>query len=141
MAQRHIHVEKAELFWRLAKEWHSAKRSEFLCINFVMYTVGHLIEALLAEEGRHPSSAPRGVPHGDRDILMRKHLVGTKRIDAKWAETYGDLVGRRDTFIEGGLPTREAADAYMRQAEPLVTLLWGLVNAGAQGVSAPTWRQ
>lgn len=136
MAERSVHVEKAELCWKLANQWVTGKRTEFLCINLVIYTVGHLIEALLAEENRHPACAARGVPHGDRDVLMRKYLVGGKRIEPQWADCYADLVSRRDTFIEGGLPSRQAVETYMRLAEPLVTLLWGLVNASGSGKTA-----
>ena len=137
MAERSVHVEKAELCWKLANQWHAGKRTEFICINLVMYTVGHLIEALLAEENRHPACAARGVPHGDRDVLMRKYLVGGKRIEPQWADRYADLVSRRDTFIEGGLPSRQAVEAYMRLGEPLVALLWGLVNAPGSGKTPP----
>lgn len=129
MADRNLHLQKAQLFWGLADKWHRAKRTEFMCINLIMYAVGHLIEAVLAEENRHPTCAARGVPHGDRDLLMHKYLVGNKRMEVAWADTYADLVSRRDTFIVGGLPTRKAVDDYMKLAEPLVHRLLELVNS------------
>lgn len=134
MAIRSLHLEKAQMFWDLAGNWHRDKRTEFMCINLVMYAVGHLIEAVLAEDNRHPGCAARGVPHGDRDVLMRRYLVGGKRLEAVWADTYSELVSRRDTFIDGGPPTRQAVENYRKLAEPLVVRLKQLIDV--DGVSA-----
>jgi hypothetical protein len=59
---------------------------------------------------------------------MRTYLVGRKRLEPEWAERYADLVSRRDTFIDGGLPTPAFVDNYMDLAEPLVHRLQKLVD-------------
>ncbi len=123
MAQREEHVSKADLFWHLAEEKFRAGATPFLCMNLIMYTVGHLIEAALAEYGRHPSSPPRGVPHADRDTLLRKVLIGNGRIEPEWGDRYAELVARRDTFIDGGTQDRAFVESYMALAQPFVARL------------------
>jgi hypothetical protein len=123
MATRKDHLVKHELFWKLAQEKYRQGATPFLCMNLIMYTVGHLIEALLAEEGRHPSSPPRGVPHGDRETLLRKVLIGRGRLEEMWAERYAELVARRDTFIDGGMQDRAFVQEYMKLAEPFIQRL------------------
>jgi hypothetical protein len=123
MAQREDHLAKAEMFWRLAQEKFRSGATPFLCMNLIMYTVGHLIEAALAEHGRHPSSPPRGVPHADRDTLLRKALIGNGRLEAEWGDRYAELVARRDTFIDGGTQDRAFVESYMALARPFITRL------------------
>lgn len=123
MAKRSEHLAKAELFWDLAGKKYEAGATPFLCMNLIMYTVGHLIEALLAEAGRHPSSPPRGVPHADRYALLRSCLIGRGRLEERWADCYGELVSQRDTFIDGGLQDRAFVERYMRLARPFVECL------------------
>ena len=77
----------------------------------------------MADEGRHPSSPPRGVPHGDREALLRKVLVGTGRLEKMWADRYAELVSRRDTFIDGGMQDRAFVEEYMILAEPFIRRL------------------
>jgi hypothetical protein len=126
MATRKEHLAKYDLFWKLAQEKYRQGATPFLCMNLIMYTVGHLIEALLAEEGRHPSSPPRGVPHGDRETLLRKVLIGRGRLEEMWADRYAELVARRDTFIDGGMQDRAFVQGYMKLAEPFIQRLQGL---------------
>jgi hypothetical protein len=126
MASRKDHLAKYDLFWKLAQEKSRQGATPFLCMNLIMYTVGHLIEALLAEEGRHPSSPPRGVPHGDRETLLRKVLVGRGRLEEMWADRYAELVAPRDTFIDGGMQDRAFVEEYMQLAEPFIKRLQGL---------------
>jgi hypothetical protein len=127
MATRKDHLAKYELFWKLAQEKCRQGATPFLCMNLIMYTVGHLIEALLAEEGRHPSSPPRGVPHGDRETLLRKVLIGKGRLEGMWADRYAELVARRDTFIDGGMQDRAFVQEYMKLAKPFIQRLQALV--------------
>jgi hypothetical protein len=128
MATREEHICKYRLFWNLAQKKYSEQATPFLCMNLIMYTVGHLIEALLAEEGRHPSSPPRGVPHADRDALLRKVLIGKGRLEEKWADCYAELVARRDTFIDGGLQDRAFVERYMALARPFIERLQALAS-------------
>jgi hypothetical protein len=123
MARREDHLTKSKMFWALAQEKYQNGATPFLCMNLIMYTVGHLIEASLAEFGRHPSSPPRGVPHGDRDALLRKVLIGNGRLEPEWGERYAELVSRRDTFIDGGVQDRAFLESYMALARPLVERL------------------
>jgi hypothetical protein len=123
MATREDHIAKYELFWKLARQKHREGATPFLCMNLIMYTVGHLIEATLAEEGRHPSSPMRGVPHADREVLLRKVLVGKGRLEEAWADRYGELVSRRDTFIDGGVQDRAFVEEYMELAAPFIKRL------------------
>lgn len=120
MASQAAHEAKADLCWQLANEYVREKREPFLCMNLIMYSVGHLIETLLAAQLKHPSSPPRGVPHGDREAQMRKHLVGKNVLPGTAADTYAELVAIRDTFVDGGIQTRAFIDHYMRLAQPLV---------------------
>jgi hypothetical protein len=123
MSRREDHLTKAEMFWSLAQEKYRQEATPFLCMNLIMYTVGHLIEALLAEAGRHPSSPPRGVPHADRESLLRKSLIASGRLEDSWADCYVDLVAQRDTFIDGGLQDRAFVDRYMELARPFIKRL------------------
>lgn len=123
MAQYDVHVQKAEMFWDLAQRQYAVGGIPFICINLAMYAVGHYVEALLARQHRHPSSPPRGVPHGDREAMLRKYLVTNNVVAANWADSYSELSGRRDTFIDGGIPNRKAAAEYMDLATPLVAYL------------------
>lgn len=123
MAQKEDHLSKAEMFWRLAEDKFRASATPFLCMNLIMYTVGHLIEASLAEYGRHPSSPPRGVPHADRNALLREVLIGNGRLEAEWGDRYAELVARRDTFIDGGTQDRAFVESYMALARPFIARL------------------
>lgn len=123
MAQHHVHLGKAGMFWQMAQKKFAAGVTPFVCINLVMYAVGHYIEALLARQNRHPSSPPRGVPHADREVMLRKYLVARNIVAEKWADVYSELVGRRDTFIEGGVPDRRSVEEYMALAAPLIEYL------------------
>ena len=129
MAQEQVHLQKAALFWQLAERKFEAHATPFLCVNLAMYTVGHLIEALLARQSRHPASQPKGVPHGDRDAMLRKLLVPQKIVAEEWANCYSELVGRRDTFIEGGIPQRSAVTEFMSLAAPMVTYLYARLSS------------
>jgi hypothetical protein len=128
MARREDHMAKAGLFWSLAQEKLRSEATPFLCMNLIMYTVGHLIEALLAEVGRHPSSPPRGVPHGDRGALLRTCLVGKNRLDPSWADCYAEIVNQRDTFIDGGVQDRTFIEGYMALARPFIEHLQEMTN-------------
>jgi hypothetical protein len=123
MATREEHIGKYELFWSLAQKHYREGTTPFLCMNLIMYTVGHLIEALLAEEGRHPSSPLRGVPHADRETLLRKVLIAKGRLEEPWADCYAELVSRRDTFIDGGTQDRAFVERYMTLAQPFIERL------------------
>lgn len=136
MAQLQVHVEKADMFWRLAQTKFEAKATPFICMNLVMYTIGHLIEALLARQNRHPGSPPRGVMHASREAMLRKNLVSTKIVEEKWANSYTELHDSRDTFLDGGITGREFLDEYMRQAKPLVAYLYECVAAGDRAQKA-----
>src|SRR5262245_47112994 len=92
MASQAAHEAKADFCWQLANEYVREKREPFLCMNLIMYSIGHLIETLLAAQLKHPSSPPRGVPHGDREAQMRKHLVGKNVLPGAAADTYAELV-------------------------------------------------
>lgn len=122
MAQEQVHLQKAEVFWLLARDSFKRQATPFLCVNFAMYAVGHLVEALLARRGLHPSSQPRGVPHADRGALLKTALV-PDTVPQAWADRYAELVGRRDTFIEGGIPQRLFAEEFMALAQPMVEFL------------------
>lgn len=128
MARREDHIAKSKMFWTLAEDKYRQGATPFICMNLIMYTVGHLIEALLAEAGRHPSSPPRGVPHGDREALLRKCLIASGRLDAVWAERYVELVAQRDTFIDGGVQDRAFVERYMALARPFIERLHTLTN-------------
>lgn len=131
MAQYRQHAQKAEMFWDLAQKRYAEKGTPFLCMNLIMYTVGHLLEALLAKEGRHPGSPVRGVPHADRGALMRSYLVGEGKLTDADAACYFRLVGDRDTFIDGGIQTRPFVEAYLSTARPLINRLQALVARSA----------
>lgn len=135
MAQFDVHVQKAEMFWELAQKHYAGSGIPFLCINLAMYAVGHYVEALLARQHRHPSSPPRGVPHGDRESMLRKYLVAKDIVSASWADHYSELSASRDTFIDGGIPDRRLAEEYMVLATPLVTYL--TTRLGASGSATP----
>jgi hypothetical protein len=124
-----VHQQKAELCWRLARQYYAEKRTAFLCMNLVLYTAGHLIEAALALQDKHPSAPPRGVPHADRETQMRRHLVGRRWLEPEAAETYAELVATRHTFAEGGIQDRRFIERYMTLAEPLVQRLQALLKA------------
>jgi uncharacterized protein (UPF0332 family) len=128
MATREQHIRKYRLFWELAQKKYREAATPFLCMNLIMYSVGHLIEALLAEEGRHPSSPPRGVPHADREALLRKVLVAKGRLEETWVECYSELVAQRDTFIDGGVQDRAFVERYMTLARPFIQRLQTLVE-------------
>ena len=123
MATQSQHYEKAKMFWKLAQEHYRQQTTPFICMNLLMYTAGHLIEALLAAQGRHPGSPVRGVPHGDRGALMRKHLVGKDMLSEADADCYGEMVAQRDTFIDGGIQDRAFIEKYMALAQPLILRL------------------
>lgn len=131
MASYSVHAEKAEMFESLSRKHIASNGNPFLTVNLVMYTVGHLIEALLAKRGRHPGAPARGVPHADRGALMKSVLIAEGLLDNKDAEIYGKLVMDRDTFIEGGIPDQDRLQAYVKTAEPLIATLRNLVNKGA----------
>lgn len=132
MAQFDVHAQKAEMFWDLAQKHYGRVGLPFITINLAMYAVGHFVEALLARQLRHPSSPARGVPHGDREAMLRKYLVPQNIVGARWADHYSELSARRDTFIDGGAPDRGSAAEYMALAAPLVSYLKGRVSATAQ---------
>ncbi|MGE0278523.1 MAG: hypothetical protein AB7R40_24265 [Nitrospiraceae bacterium] len=132
MAQLDVHVQKAEMFWGLAQKHYGRVGLPFMTINLAMYALGHFVEALLAHQLRHPSSPVRGVPHGDREAMLRKYLVPQNIVAASWADHYSELSARRDTFIDGGIPDRGSAAEYMALAAPLVSYLKGRVTAIAQ---------
>jgi hypothetical protein len=123
MAKQAQHAEKAALFWKLAQEQYKQQATPFICMNLIMYTVGHLIESVLAEQGRHPGSPVRGVPHADRGALLRRYLVGEGKLDEANADCYGELVAQRDTFIDGGIQDRAFVERYMALAQPLIARL------------------
>ena len=129
MATRAQHVTKSELFWKLAQEKYQEQATPFLCMNMIMYTLGHLIEAMLAEKGRHPGSPVRGVPHGDRGVLLRKYLISESKLSNADAECYADLVADRDTFIDGGVQDRAFVEQYMARAKPLIQRLHNLTQS------------
>jgi hypothetical protein len=132
MARREEHLSKADIFWNLAQTKVRKEATPFLCMNLIMYTVGHLIEALLAEHGRHPSSPPRGVPHGDRDVLLRKVLIGNGRLEPEWGDRYSELVARRDTFIDGGTQDRVFVESYMALARPFIARMQSFQSTPGQ---------
>ncbi len=111
------------MFWRLAQDHYEKGTTPFLCMNLIMYTVGHLIEGLLAARGRHPGAPVRGVPHADRGALLRKHLVGDGLLTEADADRYGEMVVLRDTFIDGGTQDRAFIESYMALARPLIDRL------------------
>lgn len=123
MARYAAHMTKAELCWTLAQEQYEKSGTPFICMNLTMYTVGHLVEAMLAREGRHPVSPPRGVPHGDRDMLLRKVLIGRGKLESEWGDRYSELVAQRDTFIDGGNQDRAFIERYMALARPFIDRL------------------
>lgn len=126
MATQKQHNEKSEMFWKLAQDHYNRKTTPFICMNLLMYTVGHLVEGLLAAQGRHPGSPVRGVPHGDRGALLRKHLVGKGMLTEADADCYGEMVAQRDTFIDGGVQDRAFIEKYMALSRPLVERLQNL---------------
>lgn len=128
MANSSVHRQKADLCWSLAERFYTEKRHEFLCMNLIMYAVGHWIEAALAAIEKHPGAPPRGVPHADRETQMRKHLVGGKYVDAEAVDRYAELVARRHTFAEGGIQDRPFIERYMELARPLVNQLQALLR-------------
>jgi len=127
VAQYDQHAAKAEMFWKVAQK-RCRQGTPFLAMNLIMYTVGHLIEALLAREGRHPGSPVRGVPHGDRGALLRACLVRDGGLTDADAACYGKLVADRDTFIDGGIQDRKFLDSYLATARPLIARLQELVG-------------
>ena len=129
MAVPAVHAQKAELCWRLARQLYSEKRDEFLCMNLIFYTVLHLIEQALAIHHKHPAAAPRGVPHADRELQMRRHLVGKKLLEPELADIYTELFSVRHTFAEEGIQTRAFIEHYMELARPLIEGLETLVKA------------
>jgi hypothetical protein len=128
MANASVHRRKAELCWALAERFYTEKRHEFLCMNLMMYAVGHWIETALAVLEKHPSAPPRGVPHGDRETQMRKHLVGGKWLEGEAADRYAEMVARRHTFAEGGIQDQPFIERYMELARPLVSQLQALLR-------------
>jgi hypothetical protein len=128
MATASVHRQKAELCWSLAERFYAEKRHAFLCMNLIMYAVGHWIEAGLAVIEKHPGAPPRSVPHADRETQMRKHLVGGQYVGAGAAERYAEMVARRHTFAEGGIQDRAFVEDYMELARPLVTELQALLR-------------
>lgn len=129
MAKQNQHADKATLFWKLAQEQYREQATPFLCMNLIMYTVGHLIESLLAAQGRHPGSPVRGVPHADRGALLRRYLIGEGMLKEADADCYGELVAQRDTFIDGGIQDRAFVEMYMAMARPLIDRLQTLARA------------
>ncbi len=123
MATQNQHDDKSKMFWRLAQDHYEKGTTPFLCMNLIMYTVGHLIEGLLAARGRHPGAPVRGVPHADRGALLRKHLVGEGLLTDADADRYGEMVVLRDTFIDGGTQDRPFIESYMALARPLIDRL------------------
>ena len=128
MASASVHRQKADLCWTLAERYYAEKRHEFLCMNLIMYAVGHWIEAALAVLDKHPSAPPRGVPHADRETQMRRHLVGGKWLEGQAADRYAEMVARRHTFAEGGIQDRPFIERYMDLARPLVAELRALLR-------------
>lgn len=126
MATQYQHNGKSEMFWELAQDHYKQQTTPFICMNLVMYTVGHLVEGLLAAQGRHPGSPVRGVPHGDRGALFRKHLVGNGMLTEADVDIYGEMVAQRDTFIDGGVQDRAFIEKYMALAQPLISRLQAL---------------
>lgn len=125
MATVSVHQRKADLCWELAEQLFAEKRNEFLCINLVFYTIGHLIEAGLAIQHKHPTSPPRGVPHADRGAKFRKCWVQSKWLEAEAADIYDELNDFRHayTFADDGIPNRDIMEQYMKIARPLVERL------------------
>ena len=128
MATAGVHRRKAELCWALAERFYKEKRHEFLCMNLIMYAVGHWIEAALAAIDKHPGAPPRGVPHADRETQMRKHLVSGQHVEVDAADRYAEMVARRHTFAEGGIQDRAFIERYMELALPLVSRLQALLR-------------
>jgi hypothetical protein len=131
MAQYDVHLQKGEMFWDLAQKHYGRAGLPFITINLAMYALGHLVEALLARQLRHPSSPARGVPHGDREAMLRKYLVPPGIVAANWADHYSELSARRDTFIDGGVPDQRSAAEYMALAASVISYLQGRINATA----------
>jgi hypothetical protein len=128
MATASVHRRKAVLCWSLAERFYAEKRHAFLCMNLIMYAVGHWIEAALAVLDKHPGAPPRGVPHADRETQMRKHLVGGQHVGGEAADRYAEMVARRHTFAEGGIQDQAFLESYMDLARPLVTELQALLQ-------------
>jgi hypothetical protein len=128
MAVPAVHAQKAELCWGLAKQLYSEKRDEFLCMNLIFYTVLHLIEQVLAVQHKHPAAQPRGVPHADREVQMRRHLVGKELLEPKIADLYTELFSIRHTFAEEGIQNRPFIEHYMSLAQPLIEGLQALLK-------------
>lgn len=126
MATQKQHAKKSEAFWKLAQAHYEQRSTPFICMNLLMYTIGHLIEGLLAKESRHPGSPVRGVPHADRGVLLRKHLVGDGRLTDADADCYAEIVALRDTFIDGGTQDRAFIEAYYALARPFISRLQAL---------------
>jgi hypothetical protein len=123
MAIYKVHREKAKLSWKLATKLYEEKRDEFLCMNQIFYTVGHLVEAALAQKNKHPGAAPRGVPHADRGAQLRKFLVGGKILEPIAADTYDELSILRNTFADDGIQDQKFIQHYMELAKPLIDAL------------------
>nr|WP_309402175.1 hypothetical protein [Aminobacter niigataensis]WMD00116.1 hypothetical protein RAR13_28965 [Aminobacter niigataensis] len=128
MSSQALHLQKADMFNALLDKYAGSNGNPFIAINLAMYTLGHYIEALLAERGRHPGAAMRGVPHADRGALMRSVLVAEGVLAEGDASLYGQLVLDRDTFIDGGIPDQAKLAAYVDTARPLITKLRTLVS-------------
>ena len=126
MATQNQHNKKSEMFWSLAQDHYDRKSTPFICMNLLMYTVGHLVEGLLAAQGRHPGAPVRGVPHGDRGALLRKYLVRDGMLTEADADCYGEMVAQRDTFIDGGVQDRAFIEKYMALSRPLIERLQDL---------------
>jgi len=126
MAVATVHRQKADLCWKLAQLLYEEKRDEFLCMNLIFYTVLHLIELALAERDKHPAAQPRGVPHADREVQMRKHLVSKQLLESDMADIYTELYSTRHTFAEGGIQDRPFIERYMGLARPLIDRLEAL---------------
>lgn len=136
MATVTVHQKKAELCWKLAEQLFTEKRDEFLCMNLIFYTVGHLIEAGLAIQHRHPTSPPRGVPHADRGAKFRKCWVGNKWLDAADADTYDELNDIRHafTFADDGIPDRAFMEHFMTTAKPFIERMRKVLD------NPPSWK-
>jgi hypothetical protein len=123
-----VHHRKAELCWKLAKQLYAEGRDEFLCMNLIFYAAAHLIEEALAIHHKHPSAQPRGVPHADREVQLRRHLVGKQLLESDIADLYTELFSIRHTFAEEGIQNRSFIEHYMKLGRPLVERLETLVK-------------
>jgi hypothetical protein len=123
MAIATVHRQKADLCWKLAQQLYAEKRDPFLCMNLIFYTVLHALEEALAVRRKHPAAQPRGVPHADRDVQVRKHLVGKQVLEPEMADIYTELYSIRHTFAEEGIQDQAFIEHYMGLARPLIARL------------------